>query len=119
VGTMRRGDLPIADEHLDPYLRDVDDHVVRVLEEVEAMRDQLATALDTLLAMQGQRLNQTLFRLTAWAAILAVTTAVTGYFGQNIPYPGTEEPAGFWASTALLVGSVGGLFWYFRRKGWL
>ena len=119
VATMRRGDLPIADEHLDPYLRDVDDHVVRVLDEVEAMRDQLATALDTLLAMQGQRLNQTLFRLTAWAAILAVTTAITGYFGQNVPYPGSEQPAGLAASTVLVVGAVGGLFWYFKRKGWL
>ncbi len=119
VATMRRRDLGLADERMEPYLRDVDDHVVRVLEAVETMREQLATVLDTLLAMQGQRLNQTVFRLTAWAAILAVTTAITGYFGQNIPYPGIEQRSGFLASTVLLVVSVGALVAYFKRKGWL
>ena len=77
------------------------------------------TILDTTIALQGQRLNETIFRLTAWAAILAVTTAVTGFFGQNIPYPGIEETSGFVASSVLLVGSVGGLYVYFKRKGWL
>lgn len=119
VATMRRRDLGLSDERMEPYLRDVDDHVVRVLDSVEAMREQLATALETLLAMQGQRLNETVFRLTAWAAILAATTAITGYFGQNVPYPGIQQAAGFWASTAVLVLSVTGLFVYFKRKGWL
>ncbi len=119
VATVHRRDLGLVDDRMEPYLRDVDDHVVRVLDSVETMREQLATALDTLLAMQGQRLNETVFRLTAWAAILAVTTAVTGYFGQNIPYPGIERESGFWASTVLLVVLVGGLYAYFKRKGWL
>jgi magnesium transporter len=118
VGTMRRPDVGLADDRMAPYLRDVDDHVQRVLSAVDAVREQLATVLDTMLALQGQRLNQTLFRLTAWAAILAVTTAITGYFGQNIPYPGIEEASGFLTSTVLLVGAVGGLFVYFKRKGW-
>ena len=119
VATMHRHDLGLVDDRMAPYLRDVDDHVVRVLDSVETMREQLATALDTLLAMQGQKLNETVFRLTAWAAILAVTTAVTGYFGQNIPYPGIEQESGFWASTVLLVGTVVALYVYFKRKGWL
>jgi magnesium transporter len=69
--------------------------------------------------MASNRLNETVFRLTAWAAILAATTAVTGYFGQNIPFPGSGERSGFLASTALLVGSVAGLYAFFKRKGWL
>jgi magnesium transporter len=119
VATMRRPDVGLADERMAPYLRDVDDHVQRVLEAVEAIREQLATILDTTIALQGQRLNQTLFRLTAWAAILAVTTAITGYFGQNVPYPGSEQPLGLLLSTVLLVGAVAGLYAFFRRKGWL
>jgi magnesium transporter len=119
VATMRRPDVGLVDERMAPYLRDVDDHVQRVLEAVEAIREQLATILDTTIALQGQRLNQTLFRLTAWAAILAVTTAITGYFGQNVPYPGSEQPLGLLLSTGLLVGAVGGLYAFFRRKGWL
>ena len=119
VATMRRPDMGLVDAAMEPYLRDVDDHVQRVLAAVDAIREQLATILDTTIALQGQRLNQTLFRLTAWAAILAVTTAITGYFGQNVPYPGSEQPLGLLLSTVLLVGSVGGLFVYFRRRGWL
>lgn len=119
VALMRRPDMGLVDEEVEPYLRDVDDHVQRVLAAIEAIREQLATILDTTIALQGQRLNETLFRLTAWAAILAVTTAITGFFGQNIPYPGIEQTSGFVASSVLLVGSVGGLYVYFKRKGWL
>lgn len=119
VTTMRRPDVGLVDDRIEPYLRDVDDHVARVLDSLETTREQLATALDTTIAMQGQRLNETVFRLTAWAAVLAVTTAITGYFGQNIPYPGIEEQSGFWASTVLLVASTLGLYAYFKRKGWL
>jgi magnesium transporter len=119
VATMRRPDVGLVDATMAPYLRDVDDHVLRVLEAVDSIREQLATVLDTTIALQGQRLNETLFRLTAWAAILAVTTAITGYFGQNVPYPGSEEPLGLLLSTVLLVTAVAGLYTYFKRKGWL
>ena len=119
VATMRRPDVGLVDQQMAPYLRDVDDHVLRVLEAVDGIREQLATVLDTTIALQGQRLNETLFRLTAWAAILAVTTAITGYFGQNVPYPGSEEPLGLLFSTVLLIAAVGGLYAYFKRKGWL
>lgn len=119
VAALHRPDAGLVDERMAPYLRDVDDHVQRALAAVDGLREQLATILDTTLALQGQRLNQTVFRLTAWAAILAVTTAITGYFGQNIPYPGIQARSGLLASTALLGGSVGGLYLYFKRKGWL
>ena len=119
VTGMRRRDAGLVDDVMAPYLRDVDDHVLRVLSSIESLREQLATILDTTIALQGQRLNQTIFRLTAWVAILAVTTAITGYFGQNIPYPGIEQRSGFVASTVLLVGSVVGMLAYFKRKGWL
>lgn len=119
VALMRRPDMGLVDDAVEPYLRDVDDHVQRVLAAIETIREQLATILDTTIALQGQRLNETIFRLTAWAAILAVTTAITGFFGQNIPYPGIEQTSGFLASSVLLLGSVGGLYVYFKRKGWL
>jgi magnesium transporter len=119
VAGIRRPDSGLSDEVLAPYVRDVDDHVRRVLDGVEGLREQLDTVLQTTLALQGQRLNQTLFRLSAYAAILAVTTAITGYYGQNIPYPGIERTSGFVASTVMLVLSVGALVVYFRRKGWL
>lgn len=119
VATMHRPDVGVVDEQMEPYLRDVDDHVQRVIGAIDGIREQLATVLDTTIALQGQRLNQTIFKLTAYAAILAVTTAITGFFGQNVPFPGSQETSGFIASVTILVGSVVGLVVYFKRRGWL
>ena len=119
LDALSRRDSRTTDERTDPYFRDVADHLVRVHSTLDELRETLATALDTTLALQGQRLNETIFKLTAYAAILAVTTAVTGFFGQNIPYPGIERTSGFVASTLVLIGSVAGLYVYFKRKGWL
>ncbi len=119
LATMLRPDLGLADERMAPYLRDVDDHVQRSAADIDGLRDLLATILDTNLTLASNRLNETVFRLTAYAAILAVTTAFTGYFGQNVPFPGAEQTSGFVASTVLLVGSVVLLYAFFKRKGWL
>lgn len=117
--TMTRPGSGLVDERMAPYLRDVDDHVLRAVESIDGLRDVLATILDINMTLASNRLNESVFRLTAWAAILAATTAITGYFGQNIPFPGSGETAGVVTSTALLVLSVGGLYAFFRRKGWL
>jgi magnesium transporter len=119
VLALRRRDSELYDEQVEPYLRDVDDHLQRVLDGVDAVRELLATVLDTTLAVQGQRLNQTIFQLTAYAAILAATTAITGFFGQNVPFPGFGHTAGFVGSLALLLLSAGGLYVYFKHKRWL
>ena len=119
VTTMRRRESGLSTEVMEPYWRDVEDHLLRVNEAVEALRELLATVLDTTLALQGQRLNETIFKLTAYAAILAVTTAITGFFGQNVPFPGSQEQSGFYASITVLVLSVVGLVVFFKRRGWL
>ncbi|MCW2716176.1 MAG: CorA-like magnesium transport protein [Frankiales bacterium] len=119
LAVMHRPDVGLSDERMAPYLRDVDDHVQRAASDIDGLRDLLGTILDTNLTLASNRLNETIFRLTAYAAILAATTAVTGYFGQNVPFPGSQQTSGFIASTVLLIGSVVGLFVFFRRKGWL
>lgn len=119
VAAMARPDSALVDEQMAPYLRDVDDHVQRAVESIDSLRDVLGTLLDTNLTLASNRLNETIFRLTAYAAILAATTAITGYFGQNVPFPGSQETSGFLGSTVLLILSVVGLVAYFKRKGWL
>ncbi|MBS4104353.1 CorA family divalent cation transporter, partial [Tsukamurella paurometabola] len=58
-------------------------------------------------------------KLTSWAAIIAVPTAITGYFGQNVPYPGFGQAWGFWLSLVTMLLLAGGLYVAFRRRGWL
>lgn len=119
VNTLLRRDLGIVDADMAPYYQDVYDHVLRASEWTESLRDLVSTVLETNLTVQGNRLNETVRKLTAYAAILAVTTAVTGFYGQNVPYPGFGETAGFATSIAVLALSVVGLYALFKRKGYL
>ena len=58
-------------------------------------------------------------RITAWVAIVAVPTAVTGFFGQNVPYPGFGETSGFIASVLIMIVLAAVLYIIFKRKEWL
>ena len=58
-------------------------------------------------------------KVTGWAAIIAVPTLITGYFGMNVPYPGFSEKAGFIASLATMILSALALYLIFKRKDWL
>jgi hypothetical protein len=58
-------------------------------------------------------------KLAAWAAIIAVPTAVTGFYGQNIPYPGFGRHSGVITSCVIMIVLAGGLYWLLRRNDWL
>ena len=58
-------------------------------------------------------------KLTSWAALIAVPTLVTGFYGQNVPYPGFNHTSGFVVGTAVMVVSVVALYLLFRWKDWL
>jgi magnesium transporter len=117
-GLMRR-DLKVVGEPMMPYYQDVYDHVLRASEWTESLRDMVSTILETNLTIQGNRMNLIMKKVTSWAAIIAVPTAVTGFYGQNIPYPGFGSEWGFAVSSAIIVAGGALLYWVFRRKDWL
>lgn len=119
VGRAMRADLGLVDDGLRPYYRDVEDHAMHTVDEVEHLRDRIEGLLQADLTEQSNVLNDITRKLAAWAAIIAVPTALTGYFGQNLPYPGFGKVWGFAYSTVLLVVSAGGLYWYLKKRGWL
>ncbi len=108
-----------ADTFLRPYFEDLNDHVLRVTEWTESLRDMITTIFETNLSLADARLNTIMKKLTSWAAIIAVPTAVTGFYGQNVPYPGFSHRSGFLTSTAIMVVLVVFLYVTFRRKDWL
>jgi magnesium transporter len=114
----RRLDAKTAPE-LDPLYSDLYDHVLRVSEWTESLRDMITTVFETNLSLQDARLNTVMKKLTGWAAIIAVPTAVTGYYGQNVLYPGINTIWGAVTSAAIIVLCVVGLYWMFRRRDWL
>jgi magnesium transporter len=119
VNALLRRDLHVVDPEITPYFQDVYDHVLRATEWTESLRDLVTTILETHLSVRSNRLNVIMKQVTSWAAIIAVPTAVTGFYGQNVPYPGYGHVAGFWASTLITLGLSALLYYVFRRKGWL
>src|SRR6266508_1789519 len=119
VNTLLRRDLGVVDDTMGPYFQDVYDHVLRATEWTESLRDLVSTILETNLTIQGNRLNSIMKKVTSWAAIIAVPTAVTGFYGMNVPYPGFSQHAGFVTSVALVVVLSGGLYLLFKRLDWL
>jgi magnesium transporter len=119
VNSLLRRDLHVVDEAMVPYFQDVYDHVLRASEWTESLRDLVSTIYDTHLTVRSNRLNVIMKQVTSWAAILAVPTAVTGFYGQNVPYPGFGHPIGFWTSTLVTVGLSAVLWTIFRRKDWI
>jgi magnesium transporter len=104
---------------LDGWYSDLYDHVLRASEWTESLRDMVTTVFETNLSLQDARLNTVMKKLTGWAAIIAVPTAVTGWFGQNIPYPGFGRYSGLYASATVIIGMAGTLYVVFKRRGWL
>lgn len=104
---------------LDHWFDDLYDHVLRASEWTESLRDMLSTLFDTHLSLQDARLNMVMKKLAAWAAIIAVPTAITGWFGQNVPYFGFDQPWGVWLSLGSIVACSVVLYVLFRRRDWL
>ncbi len=115
----QNGDHTGMPAELEPYYQDLYDHVLRATEWTEGLRDMVSTVFETNLSLQDTRLNATMRKLAAWAAIIAVPTAITGFYGQNVPYPGFQQWHGFLVSTLLILVLGGAFFLYFRRRGWL
>lgn len=119
VNSLMRRDLRIVADAMAPYYQDVYDHVLRATEWTESLRDLVTTILETNLTIQGNRLNVITKQVTSWAAIIAVPTAITGFYGQNVPYPGFGHESGFYTSTIIIVVLSTGLYVLFRRWDWI
>jgi magnesium transporter len=116
---MRRATEGDDSGPLVPYFEDLYDHVLRAAEWTESLRDMISSVYETNMALADTRMNMIMKKLTSWAAIIAVPTAVTGYFGQNVPYPGFNREWGFALSVVAIVVIAAVLYVMFRRKDWL
>jgi magnesium transporter len=119
LNTVMRRDLHHVSDELMPYYQDVYDHVLRAAEWTESLRDLVTTILETNLTIQGNRMNIITKKVTSWAAIIAVPTFITGFYGMNVPYPGFSSHIGFAAASLIMIGSGVLLYWVFRRNDWL
>ena len=117
---LQRLDLSCINPQIQPYYRDVHDHVIHVNESIDILREQLTAAFETYMALASNRQNDVTRQLAGWAAILAVPTAVAGIYGMNFEHMPELKLA--WAYPVVLLAVAGvclALFIKFRRMGWI
>ena len=120
VNALMRRETNLVDPALTPYYQDVYDHVLRATDWTDSLRDLVSTILETNLTIRGNRLNEIMKAVTSWAAIAAVPTVVTGYYGMNVRlFPGDGTLTGGLVALGLMVVGVITLYVMFKRRDWL
>lgn len=113
-------DVPCVSSDARPYFRDVLDHLTRIDAMSDGLIDVIRTALEASSLLEEQRQSAITRQLAAWAGILAVPTAITGFYGMN--FVDTPRTLTSWSALVILgtmAAICGFLYWRFRRLGWL
>ena len=96
------------------------DHVRRTMARMDQLKETLASIVETASLLEQHRQGEMTRQLAAWAAILAVPTAVAGIYGMNFAFmPELEWRYGYFAVLGFIGAVCGGLWLRFRRIGWL
>jgi magnesium transporter len=114
---MRREHGMIGDD-LDPYFRDIYDHLVRTVELIETYRDLLTGSLDIYLSAVANRTNEVMKVLTIYGTVALPLVIITGFFGMNLRLPWMEHPRGVLYAGGVMAASAVGVLAYFKRKKW-
>jgi magnesium transporter len=118
--TLLRREQPIFARETHVYFQDVFDHLIRVADTIDTLRDMLGSTMDAFLSVQGNRMNMIMKRLTSVATILMSVTLVAGIYGMNFAYmPELHWRYGyvFALSSMLLIGAA--LYVYLKKVDWL
>ena len=113
-------ELPAIDPGARVWFRDVLDHVHRTMARMEGLKETLASIVETAALLEAHRQGQMTRQLAAWAAILAVPTAIAGIYGMNFKFmPELEWRYGYFILLGVIASICGGLWLRFRKIGWL
>ena len=120
LDVMQRRTIDVVSAPLEPYYRDVYDHVLRATDFLDNLRDILSSALEAHLAVVSNRLNEIMKRLTSWGAIILVPTLIAGIYGMNFLHmPELNWVFGYPFALGLMVASGLLLYRAFKRRGWV
>jgi magnesium transporter len=123
IAQLTRGEVPFIREATRIYLRDVQDHLIRVVEMIELYRDLVLGSRDIYLSSLSNNLNHIMKVLTIITVTALPLTVVTSFFGQNFTVPEfqwlLQHRSAFWGSIAFMLALVAALLLMFRRRKWL
>jgi magnesium transporter len=120
VAALERSGSPLIKESTGPYLRDVYDHTIQVMDAVETVRDMLSGMLDIYLSSISNRMNEVMKVLTIFASIFIPLTFIAGVYGMNFAFmPELGWRWGYFAALLVMVAVALSMLWYFKSKRWL
>jgi magnesium transporter len=120
AGKLLRLELPCIDARARPYFRDVYDHAHRAMTRAHGLNETMGGIIEIAGLLEQSRQGAITRQLAAWAAILAVPTAIAGIYGMNFDFmPELTWRYGYFIVLATIAAICALLFWRFRRIGWL
>ena len=120
LGTLRRLDHPVLSDELHHYLDDTNDDLRRVMDQLVGDRELLTAALEANLTQVSIRQNEDMRKMSAWAAIIAVPTAIAGIYGMNFDnMPELSARFGYPIVLGVIVAICLFLYYQFKRSGWI
>jgi magnesium transporter len=126
IGGLDRSESDLIHDYTAPYIRDLYEHAVQVIDTVETFRDMVSGLLDIYLSSVSNKMNEVMKVLTIIATIFIPLGFLAGVYGMNfdtsispfnLPELGFRYGYPLFWLVALLIG--GGLFWFFKRKRWI
>jgi len=119
-GKLYGGRVPRVCEDTQEYFRDVYDHLIRINQSIDSLRDMVTTAISVNLSLITLQENETTKRLAAYAALVAVPTMIAGIYGMNFEHmPELKWLFGYPLALGSMFGIDFYLFFRFRKSGWL
>lgn len=118
IGSLSRGETPLIGERLAPYLRDVHDHAMQVMDTVDTLRDILSSILDVYLSSNSNRMNEIMKVLTIISTVFMPLGFIVGLYGMNLQMPETHWPWMYPVVWVVLLGIAGAMLVYFKKKKW-
>jgi magnesium transporter len=116
---LLRSESELIDQSTRIYLRDVHDHVLRIIESIETHRDILSSLLEIYLSSISSKLNEVMKVLTVFSSVFIPLTFITGIYGMNFEsMPELKWAWGYPAVWLVFIATSAALFLFFKRKGW-
>jgi magnesium transporter len=120
INNLLRGESRLIKRHTLVYLRDVYDHIIQVIDNVETFKEMVSGMVDVYLSSVSNRMNEVMKVLTIFAAIFIPMTFITGVYGMNFEImPELKWGYGYLFAWIVILFILVAMLVYFRRKKWL
>lgn len=120
IGSLLREESGLMTPAVHPYLRDLYDHTIQIIDTIETFRDLITGMLDLYLSSVSNRMNEIMKVLTIMSTIFIPLTFLVGVYGMNFDYlPELHWHWAYFLLWGVMLAIAGGMFVFFRRKRWL